>query len=63
MQPLEFVEVSCPSCGDAIELQVDSSIRRQEYIQDCEVCCRPMRVTVAIDEDGEPQVDVRAEDE
>lgn len=31
---------------------LDTSVRRQSYIEDCEVCCRPIRITYAI-ADGE----------
>ena len=29
---------------------MDPSIRRQGYIEDCQVCCRPMTLQVTIDE-------------
>jgi Cysteine-rich CPXCG len=33
---------------------------RQEYVEDCVVCCRPIRFTaVYSEEDGEFQVDAR----
>lgn len=38
-------EVTCPSCGEPIELWLDLSIDSQTYIEDCSVCCRPMQVT------------------
>ena len=28
---------------------LDSSVRDQTYIEDCEVCCRPIEVTVNFD--------------
>lgn len=31
---------------------LDPSIRRQSYVEDCEVCCRPIEISYAI-EDGE----------
>jgi hypothetical protein len=40
------VSVVCPFCGEPVELLVDTTISRQEYVEDCEVCCRPMVVTV-----------------
>lgn len=36
---------SCPFCGETIELVVDISAGGQSYIEDCQVCCRPMCVT------------------
>jgi hypothetical protein len=55
MHGVESVTVQCPSCGESIELLVDCSVEEQEYIEDCEVCCRPMTVTATIVE-GEPRV-------
>ena len=44
----------CPYCGESIELLVDISMDSQEYIEDCSVCCRPIQVSVSINEDGAP---------
>ena len=60
---LESVWVSCPCCGESIELLVDCSVDVQDYIEDCEVCCHPMRVSVSVDVDGEPMVMTRSEDD
>lgn len=43
---LEEVAVSCPCCGETIPLLVDPSVARQNYIEDCSVCCRPLEVHV-----------------
>jgi len=45
-------DVACPFCGETITLLVDASAGSQQYIEDCQVCCRPMQVTVEAD-DGE----------
>ena len=42
----EIAVVFCPYCGERVELLIDTSLERQEYIEDCSVCCRPMVVTV-----------------
>ena len=58
---LEPVRSLCPCCGEAITLLVDYSIANQEYVEDCEVCCRPLVVAVA-GMDGEvPIVEVSPE--
>jgi hypothetical protein len=45
--------VTCPYCGEEIELAVDPGGGTvQEYVEDCEVCCRPMQLTVSWDQDG-----------
>ncbi|HZF00442.1 MAG TPA: CPXCG motif-containing cysteine-rich protein [Methylomirabilota bacterium] len=38
--------ILCPFCGQHCELIIDTSIPRQQFTTDCEVCCRPFEVTV-----------------
>jgi len=40
---------SCPYCGESIELLIDASIDTQQYIEDCQVCCRPIVVNTSFD--------------
>ena len=56
---VETIESHCPYCGEPVQLLVDSSAGAQHYIEDCQVCCRPMVVDVL---DTEP-VTVRLRDE
>lgn len=58
---LEFVDVHCPACGEPLELAIDPSAGSQAYVEDCQVCCRPMLVRVAIGADGALEVTVEAE--
>lgn len=58
---LDFVPVHCPACGEPLELAVDASTGDQQYVEDCQVCCRPMVVRVAVDDDGGVDVRVDAE--
>ena len=44
---LEERRVDCPSCGARFVALVDTSEADCEYIQDCEVCCRPLRFRLA----------------
>ena len=55
---LETTHVRCPACGETVELLIDCSVARQEYVEDCEVCCRPMNVLARLDRDGVPDVRV-----
>lgn len=41
---LESAKVSCPYCGELIELLIDGSVPEQSYYEDCSVCCRPILV-------------------
>ncbi len=49
---MEEQDIECPYCGEHIGLLVDCSIDRQQYTEDCQVCCSPILVTVEIDADG-----------
>ncbi len=56
--------VSCPYCGEAVELTVDpTGGSYQEYVEDCEICCRPWSVRVAMDGEGHPFVEALTLDE
>lgn len=63
MSGTETTEIACPYCGETIEIVVDCSVESQSYIEDCQVCCRPINLMVAIDEAGMPIVDASQEDE
>lgn len=39
----------CPYCWEEISFLLDSSVSRQTYVEDCEVCCNPIEVTVAFE--------------
>lgn len=51
----------CPYCGEPVQLLVDGSAGEQAYIEDCQVCCRPM--TVEVISLAPPAVRLRHEDE
>jgi hypothetical protein len=51
--------VQCPYCGEAVELALDpGSGTTQEYVEDCQVCCQPWRVSVHYGPAGEAEVSV-----
>jgi hypothetical protein len=51
--------ITCPHCGESIEIALDAgSGARQEYVEDCEVCCRPWRVSVHYSSTGHADVQV-----
>lgn len=35
---------SCPHCAAAITMLLDPTVSEQAYIEDCEVCCRPIHI-------------------
>ena len=55
--------ISCPYCGESVELLIDDSATDQDYFEDCSVCCRPIRVQVSVDFAGECEVVVLRDDE
>jgi hypothetical protein len=53
---------NCPYCAQENSLPADpSGGTRQTFVTDCEVCCRPIAVSLWFDEDGEPVVEAVAE--
>ncbi|HUF49650.1 MAG TPA: CPXCG motif-containing cysteine-rich protein [Longimicrobiales bacterium] len=55
--------LTCPYCGEDIELAVDPGGGAvQEYVEDCEVCCRPLQLTVSWDADGAASVYATTDD-
>jgi hypothetical protein len=45
--------VQCPYCFEKISIFVDSGgSREQSFSYDCTVCCRPLLITLQLDEDG-----------
>ena len=43
---LEEHAFTCPYCWETIVFVLDLSVDEQDYVEDCEVCCRPIRVRV-----------------
>jgi len=56
-------DISCPYCGETISVLLDDSIPEQEYIEDCQVCCRPINFSVIVSFDGDVIVSVTDENE
>lgn len=50
-------DVTCPYCGETVAMGLDpGSGPTQEYVEDCQVCCRPWRVRVNYDSEGTAEV-------
>jgi hypothetical protein len=43
---------NCPYCGEEISMVLDDSVSRQTYIEDCEVCCRPIEISYNIEDES-----------
>jgi hypothetical protein len=59
---LEPTVIHCPYCGEPIEILLDGSAGEQQYVEDCQVCCQPIVLSVWLDDDGEPSVRAVRED-
>jgi hypothetical protein len=56
--------VTCPYCAETVEIALDpGSGADQQYVEDCEVCCRPWRVSVTYDRHGDAVVSLSALDQ
>jgi len=57
-------EFNCPYCGEVNSLRLDpTGGKRQVLVTDCEVCCRPIKITAELDAEGEATLDAKQEDE
>ena len=63
MQGLIDKKIDCPYCGETIDVLIDGSMSEQDYIEDCQVCCRPINFYVTVDHEGDAYVTVSHENE
>lgn len=59
---IEEQHFDCPACGAPISVLLDLSVTDQSYIEDCEVCCRPLEITVRIGTDAAAHFEARQAD-
>jgi len=59
---LDGVFVQCPWCGERSEVFPDASSGSAEYIEDCQVCCRPIVFHLEVDDDGASQLRIAREE-
>jgi Cysteine-rich CPXCG len=61
---VERLDLSCPYCGEEVELAVDDMAGgSQSYVEDCPVCCQPWQVEIIRDRAGDWQAKLRTADE
>ena len=47
----------CSSCGEEIVIPIDLSAgAKQDYVEDCPVCCNPSLIHITVDPDGVIQI-------
>ena len=59
---LPSAEIQCPYCGESIDVLIDNPADEQRYIEDCQVCCRPISIAVTVHA-GIAQVTASAEND
>lgn len=50
---------TCPSCGEEISMVLDLSVDRHTYVEDCEVCCNPLEISYAVEDDDLAHFEVK----
>ncbi len=63
MNELKEKAIQCPYCGESISVLIDCSVPDQNYIEDCQVCCRPINFSVTVSADDSIEVVVSSENE
>jgi hypothetical protein len=54
-QGAQFETVQCPYCGESFQTLADYSAGSAVYIEDCQVCCQPIEITLGVDALGAPE--------
>ena len=53
--------VACPYCGEDNTVFIDETAgEEQQYVEDCQVCCKPWQVVISLGRGGVADVEVRA---
>ena len=48
----DFHSYSCPYCGEELSVGLDlSGGAKQSFVTDCEVCCKPIQVSLVMNGD------------
>ena len=50
--------IHCPSCAEPITILIDASAGSQDYIEDCQVCCRPLQIRLTASNGELENIDV-----
>jgi hypothetical protein len=64
MQTDDILDCICQYCGVENSVRVDLTIEgKQDFIEDCRICCRPNRIIINRDYDGNVSIESRPLDE
>ena len=53
IEPVAFVTIRCPYCGERYGTALDVSAGSVHAIEDCQICCQPIEITATVGDDGE----------
>ena len=63
MDAISEQDVSCPYCGKTNVVLFDCTVTPQEYIEDCQTCCRPIIFKIRLSANDELLVSVYSEND
>ena len=63
MRFLTEQDINCPYCGETISVLIDPEDSGQQYVEDCQVCCKPITFVAMIEGEDELRVTVHDENE
>ena len=49
----DTMQIQCPWCGESFFTFYDFGSTDSSYVEDCQVCCRPIKLNVKVDETGD----------
>lgn len=58
---LQERSIDCPYCGEPLTILVDASAGDQHYVEDCQVCCRPIEISFMTDGDDVINLQARSD--
>jgi hypothetical protein len=50
---------TCPYCWQEISMVLDNSVRSQTYVEDCEICCKPIEVHYVVEDEAVVEFEAR----
>jgi hypothetical protein len=50
---------TCPYCWQTISMVLDLSVPGQVYVEDCEVCCQPIEIQYATEDEDLVEFEAR----
>ncbi|MBU2704855.1 CPXCG motif-containing cysteine-rich protein [Zooshikella marina] len=64
MESMQWLTLPCPYCGEPFHTAIEALCDVQDFVEDCQICCRPIRLVVGYDPlQQQPDVKVLTLDE